>query len=118
VVAANPIDDTRPVGDQRYWIRTIVADDCGRFSNTLDEKTGILYYEGTDNSKLPDTHQGDFSTLCADEPYESLVPVVPWTIGKPSNPGMPEPLPWPVTQGMLTSNRGREHLASGTRPTI
>ena len=89
VVEANPINDTRPVGQQRYWIRTIVADHCGKFYNrSLDAATGILYYEGTDNSTLPDTNRRPYPTACEDEPYKSLVPVVPWSIGKPNNPGI------------------------------
>lgn len=55
-------------------------------TKTLDVKTDILYHEGTANSTLPDTSQGPYSTACADEPYESLIPVTPWSIGKSKNP--------------------------------
>ena len=87
IVEANPTGDKRPKERQAYWIRTVVADGCSGFarSSTPDSRTGIWHYEGADKSSLPNTSQGTFAVACSDEPYEKLVPVVPWTVGRPSN---------------------------------
>ena len=74
--------------DQNYWIRTIPAQGCNGFDSKKpppDNRTGILYYDGCDNTELPSTTQGDFSILCSDEEYKRLIPVLPWTVGGPSN---------------------------------
>ena len=90
VVEMKP-DDQRPPGKQAYWIRTTVAAGCGRFKPaTPANNTGILYYEGTDTKVLPDTKPKTLvAPLCADEPDDKLKPIVPWTVGKPSNQQQP-----------------------------
>ena len=84
IVEANSVDD-RPLSQQSYWIRTVVADQCGGFFSKPDNRTGIVYYHGADNTSLPSTSINKFPTKCADEPYESLKPIVPWTVGAPAN---------------------------------
>lgn len=84
IVEAKPINDTRPAKDQNFWIRTFVARRCGRFTTPQDEKVGILRYSPK-STALPTTTNQSFPLKCSDEPYESLVPVVPWKVGPPSN---------------------------------
>lgn len=70
-----------------YWIRTIPAQGCSGFrdGNVPDERQGIIFY-GDDKKLLPTTQRNPGIDLtCSDEPYEKLVPIVPWTIGKASN---------------------------------
>ena len=70
--------------DGNYWIRTWRAP-CFLFPDGSPgyETTGILRYG---NSKaLPTTKEWDVSHDCSDETYSSLKPIVPWTVGKPSN---------------------------------
>lgn len=68
---------------ENYWIRTWIT--CQEYTpGTLHyEQTGIVYYGDTPGtpgtSPWPDIN----STLCADEPYESLVPVVPKDVCPP-----------------------------------
>lgn len=89
VVEANPVGET---SDKAFWIRTVPADGCFNFGT--DEhghlkipanNTGILFYDDADQTTLPVTSPTYGSTECADEPYENLVPIVPWTVGHPSN---------------------------------
>ena len=84
IVEANSVDD-RPLSQQSYWIRTVVADQCGGFFSKPDNRTGIVYYQGADNTSVPSTSINKFPTKCSDEPYESLKPIVPWTVGAPAN---------------------------------
>ena len=99
-------------------MRTIVADRCGKFFQTPSYTTGVLYYEGTNNSKPPDTKQAHFPTACADEPYESLVPCIPWTIGKPNNPRTSKLTTRSVSCSPLIICRGWQLLGSRYRPTV
>lgn len=85
IVEANPLDDTRPKLAQNFWIRTVPADRCGSFVSPPDERTGIVFYSDSDHSILPNTTRAKFPTACSDEPYDKLVPIVPWTVGKPAN---------------------------------
>ena len=65
----------------QYWIRTIPAINCSNFllGGTPDERQGILYYHN-DTSAVPTGERGNFSIACRDEPYEKLVPWLPWNI--------------------------------------
>ncbi|KKY23553.1 putative multicopper oxidase [Phaeomoniella chlamydospora] len=86
VVEANPLNDKRPASEQNYWIRTIPATGCFNFGNqVVDNRTGILFYADSNHKTLPTTTQAAFSINCADEPYDKLVPIVPWKVGPPSN---------------------------------
>ncbi|KAI9795000.1 MAG: hypothetical protein M1816_000020 [Peltula sp. TS41687] len=74
IVEARPSNDLLPVEDQNYWIRTVVAHDCG----TLDQpnpEIGIIRYMA-ESTKTPTSKQYEFNTHCNDEPLASLVPVV------------------------------------------
>lgn len=67
-------------GDGNYWIRTTHAPGCGTISQQ-NETTGILRYNAH-STALPTTARNpDIPMMCQDEPYASLVPVVPWQVG-------------------------------------
>ena len=65
-------------------MRTIPTDGCSSFITEPDTKTGIIRYNA-ENTNDPTTSRNKFSTACSDEPYESLMPKVPWTVGLPAN---------------------------------
>jgi FtsP/CotA-like multicopper oxidase with cupredoxin domain len=86
IVEAHPSNDLIPVEDQNYWIRTVGADRCSDIEQP-NPLIGIIRYNAG-STKTPTSKAYQFSTVCADEPLESLVPVVPWTISsgpKPAN---------------------------------
>ena len=72
---------------ESYWIRTYKAD-CFRFNNSDPkskvlkgyERSGIVQY--SDSTTLPSTTQSPPDFTCADEPYNSLSPIVPWNVSK------------------------------------
>lgn len=82
VVEANP-----EYGVDDYWIRTWTAAHCGiQSSMPYYEQTGILRYdpEGTaDPTSQPWPNVS--SRPCADEPFSSLVPILPWQVGGAAN---------------------------------
>jgi hypothetical protein len=92
VLNANPINDTRQPADQNYWIRTVPATGCSTFSSDHqpDNRTAILRYSSAAQAD-PTTTIANFPIACADEPYESLIPIVPWKIGQPVNEGDDSP---------------------------
>lgn len=54
----------------------------GTFNDTFEPfevTTGIVRYDASSTAK-PATEPWSYSRVCADEPYESLKPVVPWVI--------------------------------------
>ncbi|KAN0078973.1 Multicopper oxidase domain containing protein [Elaphomyces granulatus] len=57
-----------------YWIRTIPARKCSKFYCGPDEEMGIVRYNANSTSS-PTTDPFIFGAFCADEPYESLVPM-------------------------------------------
>ena len=82
------VDATDPLSTNgSYWIRTYKAD-CFRFknddptSNVLKgyERSGIVQY--SDSNDTPNTTNTPPDFTCADEPYESLVPIHPWNVSK------------------------------------
>lgn len=83
VVEAKAIntDNTLIPNPSAYWIRMRPADGCSSFptGNIPDEKQGILYYHH-DHSIIPRSSRNDFSNACRDEPYNKLVPWIPWTV--------------------------------------
>ena len=84
-------DTTQP--SQNYWIRTTPADGCNGFDddNPVDERTGILRY--AESEEKPTTTAHKFANDCSDEPYESLIPIIPWEVGNPANPRTSAPTP-------------------------
>lgn len=78
--AINP-DDTVIPNPTAYWIRMTPATGCESFpaSNIPDDRQGILYYHD-DHSVIPTSSRKNFSTACRDEPYNKLVPWIPWTV--------------------------------------
>ncbi|KAI4200170.1 MAG: hypothetical protein LQ350_004131 [Teloschistes chrysophthalmus] len=85
VVEASPEkpDGSAHEGDA-FWMRTIPASGCSNFpiGGIPDERQGILYYKNG-STEYPETNRGGFSTACTDEPYDKLVPVVPWQVPQP-----------------------------------
>lgn len=87
VVEARPSNDLIPVEEQNYWIRITGADGCfsiepGQKGN---DKLGIVRYN-RGNTATPTSKAYGFNKTCADEPYESLVPVVPWEVDARDHP--------------------------------
>ena len=82
------VEATRPLSDRDYWIRMTVANNCSGFHklNPPKEEIGILHYN--DSTGEPTTKWNEFKNSCADEPYDKLVPILPWKVGKPSNERM------------------------------
>ncbi|KAL1636233.1 hypothetical protein SLS56_001212 [Neofusicoccum ribis] len=65
-----------------YWIRTEIPGGPGGCGNATDKHgdiTGILRYD-TRSTALPTSTRNDYPSDCHDEPYESLTPIVPWTV--------------------------------------
>ena len=88
IVEANPqAGSENPLpSDGNFWIRTWRGD-CFVFAkpDAGHEKAGILRYDSYLTATPTTTQWPNVSTVCADEPYESLKPIVPWTIGRPAN---------------------------------
>lgn len=86
IVDARPANDLIPVEDQNYWIRITGAKDCNDIEpGQENEKLGIIRYN-SGSQKEPTTTRYSFNTVCADEPYESLVPVVPMQVTARDHP--------------------------------
>jgi hypothetical protein len=84
IVEADPLSNST---DENFWIRTWLAN-CFRFNQSQAslgyERTGILRYGSSEAS--PNTNPWeDVSLSCSDETYTSLIPILPWTVGSPSN---------------------------------
>lgn len=90
VVEARPSDELLPIEDQNYWIRAVVASGCGSIDQN-NETVGVIRYD-PESIKTPTTTRYQFNTSCSDEPYESLVPIVPWNVGNHSNNSKSYPL--------------------------
>ena len=62
-------------------MRTIPAVGCQTFElgGIPDERQGIVYYE-KDSDAYPTTPRKNISLACSDEPYDKLVPFIPWTV--------------------------------------
>ena len=84
IVEAKPSNDLIPIEDKNYWIRTVTAEDCGTLEQPNPE-IGIIRYAQFSN-KTPTTRQYKFDRVCNDEPYESLVPVVPLEVTAREHP--------------------------------
>jgi hypothetical protein len=82
VVEAQPKER---VENNTYWIRTIPPKGCNGVRKGADILMGIVTYG---NDSTPTTIQNPYlPTDCSDEPYESLIPMVPWKVGAPVNYG-------------------------------
>lgn len=66
--------------------------------------TGILRYNAN-NHATPTTVNGSYSLKCSDEPYDKLKPILPWTVGKPSNERMTRPFSLPPYMYATTDDR-------------
>ncbi|KAL8637645.1 MAG: hypothetical protein Q9228_005105 [Teloschistes exilis] len=90
VVEASPHNPDGSVNNgTAFWMRTIPASGCSNFprGSTPDERQGILYYKnGT--TEYPETGRGGFNITCSDEPYDKLVPVLPWQVPSPPDPSI------------------------------
>ena len=77
IVEANP---SAPVQkDGNYWIRTIVSDNCGTI-NQSNPEMGVIRYNARSTALPTSTNHTALSKVCADEPPENLVPIVPWPV--------------------------------------
>ena len=77
---ARPSNDLIPVEDQNYWIRIVGADGCFNVEEgQQNELLGIIRYN-SGSTKRPTTTGYQFSKECTDEPYQSLVAIVPRTV--------------------------------------
>ena len=82
VVEADPVRE-----DGNYWIRTWVANGCGRpGQGDHYERTGILRYDNDSTSDPKSNPWTDaVSFACSDETYTSLKPKLPWFVGQAKN---------------------------------
>lgn len=121
VVEAKPVNISYGDAPDSYWIRTIPANGCNTFPKDRmpANTTGILRYNAKDHA-TPTTVNGSYSLKCADEPYDKLKPILPWTVGKPSNERMTQGFffscPPTCTQKLITINRANEHVPSRLDP--
>jgi FtsP/CotA-like multicopper oxidase with cupredoxin domain len=81
-------------GEQNYWIRTWVVDNCGpgigpKSRQNLTRypymQTGIVRYDNTSTAKPISKEWNDVPKTCSDETYTNLRPVLPWVVGNPIN---------------------------------
>jgi hypothetical protein len=81
ILNALPTDNGELPSNGNYWIRAISSDGCSGFEpgNEPGERQGILRYSDFE-PVVPTTTRPDYNTTCQDEPYASLVPIVPWTV--------------------------------------
>ena len=56
-----------------------MSDRCGNISQT-NPKLGVIRYDAHSTALPTSTNHTNLSTVCADEPLENLVPVVPWAV--------------------------------------
>lgn len=91
IINAQPVPDDSGHGVQAkgFWIRTWRAN-CFRFPQSKSlhyEQAGVVLYDGS--TAVPTT-SGWFvnETICSDEPYDKLHPVVPWKVDQPSIPDL------------------------------
>ncbi|KAK3395258.1 multicopper oxidase-domain-containing protein [Podospora didyma] len=91
IVEANPIhNESQPIyGDGNFWIRNYVVN-CGGGDVSRPqgyEQAGILRYNASSTDLPKSLPWNKMSKACSDETYSSLKPILPWTIGNPSNAG-------------------------------
>ncbi|KAK3316802.1 multicopper oxidase-domain-containing protein [Apodospora peruviana] len=87
-------DDSDDSVAESYWIRTYIPSGCGiHSSETNYSRTGILWYTDSDSDEktvaddVPTPTSTPWPNLdaepCADEPYASITPVVPYFVQLP-----------------------------------
>ena len=88
VVRARDYPFGRNLEKENFWIRTITATNCGQYSegDDPDERQGVVRYSLRDTAAPTSIRTGGINETCRDEPMASLIPIVPWTVGKPANP--------------------------------
>jgi hypothetical protein len=62
-----------------YWMRTVPAAGCNKFSITPDNNTAIVRYNGASDI-CPSTSPNPQNNTCADIQVDNLNPVVPWCV--------------------------------------
>ena len=89
IVEAKPQrnQDGDPPEEENFWIRTWKAE-CFGFNQKKAspgyERAGILRY--SEGSQPPtSTPWAGVALRCSDETYDSLIPILPWTVGPPHN---------------------------------
>ncbi|KAK0719189.1 multicopper oxidase-domain-containing protein [Lasiosphaeris hirsuta] len=117
IVESLPRPDGAQDDSDSYWIRTYLPLKCPNLANPFGDeymKTGVLRYSKQGNvtptptsTPWPDVDKRP----CADEPYESLRPMVEWYVGKPFNdseaviqPPEPSRIPENFTAAALAMN--------------
>jgi hypothetical protein len=89
IVSADPQGGTsNPVpSDGNFWIRTFQATGCSVPGDPIVnyERAGILRYNPSSQSTPTSRVWTGIQLACSDEPYQSLVPIVPWQVGPPAN---------------------------------
>ena len=110
IVEARPANDLIAVEDQNYWMRITGADGCLDIeAGQNNEKLGIIRYN-SGSTKLPTSTRYRLNTECADEPYESLVPVVPMDVDareRPANDSQFPRFPSPYSTLIKCSTHSR-----------
>jgi hypothetical protein len=114
IVEARPANDLIPVEDQNYWIRITGADGCLDIEpGQNNEKLGIIRYNAG-STKTPTSTRYRLNTECADEPYESLVPVVPMDVDARERPANDSQSPrFPSSCARLTKDSTHSRPAHG-----
>ncbi|KAJ9221105.1 CAZyme family AA1 [Paecilomyces variotii] len=78
------VDANQTAGN--YWMRTTPVLNCSGNKTHVDNRTGILRYQGAPNTKPTTSIQSGLTFACQDEPPEKLKPVVRWEVGtNPAN---------------------------------
>ena len=89
IVSADPQGgSSNPVpSDGNFWIRTYEASGCDIPGDPIVnyERAGILRYNPSSRATPTSNPWTGIQLLCSDEPYQSLVPIVPWQVGPPAN---------------------------------
>ena len=79
--------------ETNFWIRTWANQACGDAVGPVPSaypgyvnyaRTGIVRYDMTSTTD-PVSRPWAYSPVCADEPYDSLIPVFPWHVGSVVN---------------------------------
>ncbi|KAL2022363.1 hypothetical protein VTK56DRAFT_5430 [Thermocarpiscus australiensis] len=82
-------DPYQPERYGNYWMRAVPARKCSKFAFGPDEQMGIVRYNrsyvNVTGPPDPLSEPELYDIGCADEPYNKLVPWLPWTVGNPAN---------------------------------
>ena len=75
--------------DGNYWIRTILSNGCGLIADNKNQ-TGIIRYDSHSDALPTSSISSKVDTACADEPLNSLVPMVPWVVDRQAVNNVPD----------------------------